>query len=225
MKDVTKIIQSIVDDIDNSIVGEFDALEQKTFVCKTKWLRVGQKVVSIDGEFIVTEIKRDEWIVAVPVGHLNDLNGLFYIKNPFYITGTKLATNREWTIADNDLTEKLPLIWMLELISETIFGRGSSYERTINVELFFLDETDPSQYYTIDHREQVVEPMERLLVEFIETINRKREFENVDEYRIRTFSRFGTENDNGVLQNVLDANLSGLKLEFTLSKFKENCIC
>lgn len=225
MKDVTKIIQSIVDDIDNSIVGEFDAVEQRTNVCKTKWLRIGQTIFSNVGDYVVTDIQRDEWIVAVPVGHLNDLNGLFYIKSPFYITGTKLATNREWTIADNDLTAKLPLIWMLELISETIFGRGSSYERTINVELFFLDETDPSQYYTIDHREQVVEPMENLLVEFIETINRRREFEKVDEYRIRTFSRFGTENDKGVLQNVLDANLSGLKLEFTLSKFKENCIC
>lgn len=225
MKDVTKIIQSIVDDIDNSIVGEFDQVEQRTNVCKTKWLRIGQTIVSNVGDYVVTDIQRDEWIVAVPVGHLNDLDGLFFIKSPFYITGTKLATNREWTIADNDLTAKLPLIWMLELISETIFGRGSSYERTINVELFFLDETDPSQYFTIDHRENVVEPMERLLVEFIETINRKREFENVQEYRIKTFSRFGTENDNGVLQNVLDANLSGLKLEFTLSKFKENCIC
>ena len=225
MKDVTKIIQSIVDDIDNSIVGEFDAVEQRTNVCKTKWLRIGQTIVSNVGDYVVTDIQRDEWIVAVPVGHLNDLDGLFFIKSPFYITGTKLATNREWTIADNDLTAKLPLIWMLELISETIFGRGSSYERTINVELFFLDETDPSQYFTIDHRENVVEPMERLLVEFIETINRKREFENVEEYRIKTFSRFGTENDKGVLQNVLDANLSGLKLEFTLSKFKENCIC
>lgn len=225
MKDVTKIIESIVDDIDNSIVGEFDQVEQRTNVCKTKWLRIGQTIVSNDGDYVVTNMERDEWIVAVPVGHLNDLNGLFFIKSPFYITGTKLATNREWTIADNDLTAKLPLIWMLELISETIFGRGSSYERTINVELFFLDETDPSQYFTIDHRENVVEPMERLLVEFIETINRKREFENVQEYRIKTFSRFGTENDKGVLQNVLDANLSGLKLEFTLSKFKENCIC
>lgn len=225
MKDVTKIIQSIVDDIDNSIVGEFDAVEQRTNVCKTKWLRIGQTIVSNVGDYVVTNMERDEWIVAVPVGHLNDLDGLFFIKSPFYITGTKLATNREWTIADNDLTAKLPLIWMLELISETIFGRGSSYERTINVELFFLDETDPSQYFTIDHRENVVEPMERLLVEFIETINRKREFENVEEYRIKTFSRFGTENDKGVLQNVLDANLSGLKLEFTLSKFKENCIC
>jgi hypothetical protein len=225
MKEVTKIIQSIVDDIDNSIVGEFDALEQKTFVCKTKWLRIGQKIVSNDGEFIVNDIKRDEWIVAVPVGHTNDLDGLFFIPNPFFITGTKLSTNREWTLADNNLMEKLPLIWMLELISETIFGRGSAYERTMELELFFLDETDPSQYYTKDHREQVVEPMKQLLVQFIETINQKTQFETVENYRIRSFSRFGTENENGMLQNVLDANLSGLKLELSLTKFKDNCKC
>jgi hypothetical protein len=114
---------------------------------------------------------------------------------------------------------------MLELMSETIYGRGSTLERDMELQLFFLDETDPAQYYTAEHRKQVVEPMQQLMIEFIETINRLKEFKTVDDYRIRTFSRFGTESEQGVLENVLDANLSGLRLDLTLSKYKENCKC
>lgn len=145
---------------------------------------------------------------------------------PFFITGTKLATNNEWTIASNDLNQKLPLIWLLEVIDETGYGEESIFEREINARLFFLDETDPSQFYTKDHREKVVKPMQQLMFDFIETINTMTEFAPVEQFNYRTFSRFGTETDKGVLQNVLDANLSGVALDIRITRYKENfCNC
>jgi hypothetical protein len=33
------------------------------------------------------------------------------------------------------------------------------------------------------------------------------------------------ENDKGMLQNILDANLSGVSLEVTLSRYKQKCKC
>jgi hypothetical protein len=226
ISDVANIIESIVDQMNNTIEGKFNPGDGKTYFCKTKWARVGKPIFDeLDNEYLITEVVLDDYIVATPVGHANDLDGLCSLVKPFWITGTRLAANREWTIASNNLMDKLPLIWMLELMSETIYGRGSTLERDMELQLFFLDETDPAQYYTAEHRKQVVEPMQQLMVEFIETINRLKEFKTVDDYRIRTFSRFGTESEQGVLENVLDANLSGLRLDLTLSKYKENCKC
>ena len=226
ISDVANIIESIVDQMNNTIEGKFNPGDGKTYFCKTKWARVGKPIFDeFDNEYLITEVVLDDYIIATPVGHASDLDGLCSLVKPFWITGTRLAANREWTIASNNLMDKLPLIWMLELMSETIYGRGSTLERDMELQLFFLDETDPAQYYTAEHRKQVVEPMQQLMIEFIETINRLKEFKTVDDYRIRTFSRFGTESEQGVLENVLDANLSGLRLDLTLSKYKENCKC
>lgn len=226
ISDVANIIEGIVDQMNNTIEGKFNPGDGKTYFCKTKWARVGKPIFDeFDNEYLITEVVLDDYIVATPVGHANDLDGLCSLVKPFWITGTRLAANREWTIASNNLMDKLPLIWMLELMSETIYGRGSTLERDMELQLFFLDETDPAQYYTAEHRKQVVEPMQQLMVEFIETINRLKEFKTVEDYRIRTFSRFGTESEQGVLENILDANLSGLRLDLTLSKYKENCKC
>ena len=123
------------------------------------------------------------------------------------------------------MENKTPLIWLLEIISETGYGRGSSLERDIETRLFFLDETDPQQYYTKDHREQVVLPMQKLMNQFLEVVNKNRMYETVDNYRYKTFSRFGVEQDKGVIENILDANLSGVALELTLTRYKENCKC
>ena len=225
IEDVAVIVENIVNQMDNTINGDFN--NGKTYFCKTKWARVGRTITDqIGNVFTINEVVQDEYIVATsstfpPV----NLDGLCFLTPPFWITGTKIATNREWTIAGDHLENKLPLIWMLEVIGETGYGRESAIERDMELRLFFLDETDPAQYYTPDHRKQVVQPMQQLMNEFIDTVKRLKQFKTVDEYRYKTFSRFGTENENGMLENVLDANLSGTSLEITLSKYKENCKC
>ena len=67
--------------------------------------------------------------------------------------------------------------------------------------------------------------MTELLDEFIETIRKNRNFKRIDDFEILTFTRFGTERDQGYFENVLDANLSGVELRLTLVKYKENCTC
>lgn len=225
MIEASEYIRGLVESIDNSIVGQYDAPTQKTFVCNTKWARVGKIVTdSLDRRFRITEIGYDEYIIAEALDG-GELDGTFYLINPFFITGTKRATNKEWTLADSNLENKLPLIWLLEVISETGYGRNSAIEKEIDVRLFFLDETDPSQYYTKDHREQVVIPMQKLMLEFLDVADKNKAYKSIENYRYRTFSRFGVEQETGVVQNVLDANLSGVALEVTLTRYKQNCKC
>lgn len=227
MIEASEYIKSLVSNIDNRLIGEFDASNNRTYMCDTKWARVGKVITdSIDRKFKIVEISYDKYIVAEAVsGGSEVLDGFCYLSNPFFITGTKRATNMEWTLADSNLENKLPLVWLLEIISETGYGRSSSLEKDIETKLFFLDETDPSQYYTKDHREQVVIPMQKLMLEFLKVVENDRMYQSVENYRYKTFSRFGVEQETGVVENILDANLSGVALEVTLTRFKENCKC
>ena len=120
---------------------------------------------------------------------------------------------------------KTPLVWLLESTSEERFGRGDTRLFEADLRIFFLDETNVKDYYSEDHRREVVYPMQRLAEEFVETIERDRSFKTLESYNIRSFSRFGVENESGVFQNILDANLSGVELSITLTKYKENCKC
>ena len=141
------------------------------------------------------------------------------------MSGTKIATNNEWTKSTNNLTTKTPLVWLLEVLRIRKYGRGDSRDFECDVRMFFLDETDIRNYYTKDHRENVVYPMQNLAMEFIEIVQKNRQYETLDEWEFITFSRFGVEKDNGMFQNVLDANLSGVELRVRLVKYKVNCKC
>jgi len=226
-KEITNIIGELVSRIDNVCIGIFDSATARTMICDTKYLRVGKYVTNDTGDkYMVTKVVEDEYIEVKPdlLGS-PDLEGKIYLPAPFYISGTKYATNREWTISTNDLTSKTPLAWLLELIRLEKQGRGSSVNWRSDLRMFFLDETDIQNYYTKDHRDNVVEPMSRLAELFMEVIDEDRTFETIDDYELVTFSRFGVETDRGMFENILDANLSGVELRITLGKYKANCHC
>jgi hypothetical protein len=223
INELSTIIANVVSQMDSNIDGTFDV--DKTLSCNTKWARVGKKVRNEDGAvFVLTEVDFDNYLVGQNVD-LIDLDGIIKLPTPFFIHGTKKATNREWTILSNDVTAKTPIIWLLGSLNYKQFGRESTIDIESSVRIFFLDETDVANYYTADHITQVVYPMEQLAKEFIETINRNRNFKTIEDWEIIEFTRFGVEQENGMFQNILDANLSGVELRITLTKYKENCKC
>lgn len=226
INEITFEVNELVDLIDTSIIGTYDSELNQFLSCNTKWARVGKNVKDVDGNiYTITEILTDEYVTLSPIAHQNEPTNVIYLNDPFWITGTKLATNNEWSKAEKNLMKKTPLIWLLEVIRLRRYGRDSVIEFESDLRLFFLDETNPSQYYTADHRENVVYPMERLCDEFIKVVEANRNYQTIENYDIITFSRFGVERDNGMFQNVLDANLSGVELRITLTKYKENCKC
>lgn len=227
MDEITQVVSQLVSSIDRSIYGTATATPDVLEFCKTKWGRKGKLIEDQSANvFQITAINYDEDMTAVSIPTGTSFSeGEYLLPEPFFISGTKLATNREWTIADSNLMRKTPIVWLLETIDETRFGRGDSREFEASLRMFFLDETDIKNYYTEDHRREVVLPMQKLVAEFIEAVNSDVRFKAVEDYRMRTFSRFGVENENGMFQNVLDANLSGVELTISLTKFKTNCKC
>lgn len=221
--DISNIIDQIISAMDTSIELEFDPITLKWNSCDTKWARLGKMMFNSSGdEFLITAIEPNEWIVGEGNGSMEPI---MFLSNPYGLTGTKMVANIEWTKSSNNLMSKTPLIWLLETIRFTEFGKDQPLEFQSDLRLFFLDETNVAQYMTKDHRNNVVQPMNQLIDEFVRTINSNRKFKRILDTERITFSRFGVERDNGVFQNVLDANLSGVELRFTLTKFKENCIC
>jgi hypothetical protein len=225
MQDISEIIADLVSQIDTTITGSYNTGTGLTDYCDTKWARVG-KIIADDlgNEYQITEVNTNESLAVVQLsGPATALDGLTFLNAPYYQGGTKLAANREWTISTTDLTAKTPLIWLLEIIRLQKFGRSDVREFDTDLRLFFLDETNVKDFYTEDHRREVVKPMTFLAESFLDVVRQNRQFQTIDNYTLVTFSRFGVETDQGVLENILDANLSGVELQFTLTKYKENC--
>lgn len=225
--EITNIVRDLTASIDNVVEGKYVASEERTYVCDTKWLRVGKKVSDeADNVYTITKVVEDEYIESTPVLVSSPpLEGKIYLPAPYYISGTRMATNREWTISNSKMSEKTPLAWLLEIIRMTKRGRESAIDFESELRMFFLDETDIRNYYTADHRENVTYPMEKLAKEFMKVIDEDRRFETIFEYQLITFSRFGVESLQGMFENILDANLSGVELRVNLVKYKTNCKC
>ena len=223
VKEISKSVEDLVNSIDNTIELAYNTALMRSDTCATKWARVGKPLASDVGEeFYLSGIEPNEWVKAGE----NELNGTYYLPRPYFISGTKIATNREWTIATPNLLEKTPIIWLLYDLEYKNYGRGNTLDWETNIRLFFLDETDVSNYYTKDHTDNVVIPMSLLAEEFIKVVEEDRNFLTIEEYDVINFTRFGTEQENGYFQNILDANLSGVELRIKLSKYKDTtCKC
>lgn len=230
--DVADEVGTLVQSIDYTLTGELnvDISPNVWVTCNLKWARVGKIVIDpvTGNSFTIVEIMENEGLIleALPTNPTNEPAGnMLYLPYPFYLSGTKIAANSEWSKVSNSLMAKTPVVWLLELIRFKSYGRESTIDFESDLRLFFLDETNVTQFYTSDHRSNVVSPMTELASEFINTIGSLRQFKTVDQYEIITFSRFGVEQDQGVFKNILDANLSGVELRLTLTKYKQNCKC
>jgi hypothetical protein len=61
---------------------------------------------------------------------------------------------------------------------------------------------------------------------FVDATNKNLIFEYIESWSSKPFTRFGTENENGYLNNILDADLSGVQLDITLPIYKrKECKC
>ncbi len=220
IKDISNFVEQLVNGIDNTLQGDYNAVTEVTDMCLTKYARVGKYVTDESAnEYLITDLKRDEWL------KIGNATGKLFLTKPYFLSGTRISANREWTIATSDLTQKTPIIWLLSDVRYTQYGRESVYDWASEVRLFFLDETDVVNYYSDDHVSNVVTPMSELATLFIKSVEKDRQFLTVDTYEIRNFTRFGTEDTQGYVENILDANLSGVELIITLTKYRENCKC
>jgi hypothetical protein len=230
--DVAFEVGQLVQSIDCTITGVLntDIQPNEWVTCNGKWARVGKIVIDPEtgNSFTIVSAVENMYFVLepLPTNPTGDGPGeTLLLPNPFYLSGTKIAANNEWSKVTNSLMAKTPIVWLLELIRFKRYGRESSIDFESELRLFFLDETNVTQYYTSDHRSNVVVPMTQLGDSFLNELGNNRQFKVIEQSEFITFSRFGVEQEQGVFKNILDANLSGVELRLTLTKYKSNCKC
>lgn len=228
-KDIAFDIKQIVEAIDTNIYGTYNAGLKTIETCDVKYSRAGKYLHFINDQGALDRATISSVTNGNEIMHLGNAvpvqNPQFFLQQPYFVSGTHMSANREWSVIGKDLFKKTPIIWLLETTRTRKFGRESVYDYSSDVRIFFLDETNPSQYKSLDHLEQVVNPMHKLIELFLQTIASNKVYLPVEDYELITFTRFGVEKQDGIFQNILDANLSGVELRLTLTKYKENCNC
>lgn len=221
---ISENFKTIVNAIDTTINGIFSIEDGCTYSSNTKWAQIGRIVRdSEDRQYKLTEVEQNVYIKAVAINHSNNLTGVIQLPSPLLLIGTKMSTNWEWTKKSSDLRTKLPLIWLLETYRYIEFGKGDSRDYEADVRVFFLDETNPKGFTSDDSRKKVVHPVSRLADNFITCVNANTHFKRVIQATKKDYSRFGIETDAGAIKNILDADLSGVELNFTLTAYKGTC--
>tara|TARA_R110000751_G_scaffold73709_2_gene149079 strand:+ start:1976 stop:2641 length:666 start_codon:yes stop_codon:yes gene_type:complete len=220
IKDISNFIEELVQGIDSTLIGKYDPINEYTTLCDSKYSRKGKYVTDIsDNKFLISDLDPDKWIKA------GDATGVLKLPDPYFLSGTRISANREWTISTEDLTKKTPIVWLLSDIRYFQYGRDSAFDWESEIRIFFLDEGDAVNYYSADYISNVVYPMSRLAELFIDSVKKNRKYKTLDQWEIINFTRFGTEDQSGYVQNIIDANLSGVELRISLTKYKENCTC
>lgn len=228
MRDIYDIVQEeIFDKINVSVkVVSASALSggnQTIEVCYNKWIRVGHYLTDInDKKWLIQSVTESGIVVKKPTGATNiAINDTLSITSPKFLFGTRKSANAEYS-----KNRSLPIIWLVENIREKEYNYGSSIERESQLRFYFLDENNPNQYTNEDYRKNVVTPMYGLKDEFLRVVNTNKIFKTFDSVDIRPITRFGNESEKGMLENILNDNLSGLELNITLGVYRrKKCNC
>ena len=228
MRDIDEIVEfEIVQKIDTKIrvktaSSVVDGLQTLTF-CNQKYLRLFRKLYFGETEIVVKSNDGLNVIIetTVPIA----VNSILNIPLPFYHRGTPRALNSIWNDLSTDEREKLPAIWLLNPVDEAWKSYGD-IDRVSEVTLFFMCEADFNNDLTKELRKKNVFPMIQLSKAIEKAIEQnKLWFNPLNGYKTRDYSVFGTEDKNGMIANIIDSDLSGLSMGFSLEILKENCKC
>jgi hypothetical protein len=228
MRDIYYIVQSQIHNKVNktikvkSVVGNMDG-SYVLNTCDVKWSRVGLVVTDEDEiEFKITSISGNQ--LTVTGASLFVGNGLLQAYK-FFI-GTPMQTNEEWKQLSSDERTKVPFCWMVEATSEVLNGEESSVERVSEIRLVLLDSNNSVNWLTKDVHNNRLAPMYLYIDHLKKAIENNLLFAPVENYKVRNFTRFGSETSNGFDQNIIDADLTGIEIRFSLPIYKEeNCNC
>ena len=237
MTDIYYLVRDeIVAKLDRKLTIEAVTITATTGVgiCKSvKWARESKTVtdatarvysiISVDYDTNTIELTNILDAFDAPIAPVGPLT----LELPTFFIGTPLRTNNEWRDFSSNEMNKTPFIWMLEPTSEEIQGFKSSIERVSDIHLVVLDSNNSQQWQTGDVHDNRLQAIYNLVEEIRKAIALNvAYFDNSAEtVKIKNFTRFGSESAQGFDANIIDADLTGVEMRFTLSVIKQACKC
>lgn len=209
----------VVDVIDEFIAG-LDLSSQITFaVIASETIIVVEEVFharaglncKIDGvDFKILEVDYDSKNITV-LGAPATAN-IFSMNPPFYFHGTPYATNAH--ISRLKDSEKVPMIYLLEILREEIQAEDSVFESIAELRFFFLDVANFEAWSTDEHYAKVIRPQRNLVDAFIKQARQSKLFGEIGELMLVPHVKFGVyQSEKGHLNSLFNDRLSGIELK------------
>ena len=208
------ICQSVADNLDGTY----------TMACNdTKWITAGFSITIGLNTYLVTEFSCNEWIKLS--GSVLPTQLTFDIYPFKFKHGTIKAVASELNQLPN-YTDRLPLLFLHDITEDKIhLDVLDAVDNDVDVKLYFLIDSDFSNWTINESDLKAVNPMRNAVKEFIKSLS-------VSQYvteltgvgTIRNYNRFGNFDDNGVIKNIFNEYLSGVQLRISIS-FLRDCDC
>ena len=219
---VSKIIQTeIIDKMPLTIeVVSIDALDLT--VCTTAWVRVGTIFKDDnDVEFKVTAFNHNSLITVNNPGFVGNIN----LTRPHFMWGTKVQTNNEYGQKASYSEDKLPMIWLQDGAISDRKSKDKTIGADISCNIYFLD-TYNEVWINDEIALNSLSPMKSLSTEFKKSLeNNFTFFQSMDGYSEVENTRFGTENDNGLVNRHFGDDLSGVGVRLSMSSYADEACC
>jgi len=136
---------------------------------------------------------------------------LFSMPAPHYFHGTPTATGAE--ISRLKDADKVPMVYLLEIIRETVQDEDSAYTSVADLRLFFLDVADYANWTTDDHYAKLVQGLRSLVDAFILQARKCKGFGKITTIDLITHVKFGVyQTDKGHVNSLFNERLTGIEM-------------
>lgn len=225
MEDIVDIVDEIVSmmNVDLTVIDVNGAV---ITVCSIKWARKGKLIIGSDEEpYLIVSVNND--LSQITLGKAFTSPGkTVKIELPLYFHGTPRVTNSEWSAFSSNEMNKVPWIWLVEPVNERIEDDNSSIERRSELEILFIDSRDGVNWTNDQIHAERSGLLYNMATEFINTIKRTPKFARLSPFNIMNLAKLGRENQSGFERNIIDSDLTALRLRVTLPIYKtSNCTC
>ncbi len=172
--------------------------------------------LDVDGvNYKILEVKKDQ---SITVEGVIKTGSTYKIPNPKYFHGTPLMTNAQINGVKIS-TDKLPMIYLYEILRERELPVSSQIVRESDLRLFFLDTANFSDWSTDDHYSKRLVGLNCLVDFFIEEARKntcqfylyKTKFTRINHVKWGVF-----QDNKGHITKLFDDELTGVELSFTL---------
>jgi len=198
-------------DLSSAVLSSSTSLGQTTIVVENVFQARSGLTCFIDGsEYVIASVDYDA--KSVTLLEAVEAPVLFRMPSPFYFHGTPYATNAH--ISRLSDSEKVPMIYLLEIIRETIQAEDAAAESVAELRLFFLDVANFEAWNTDDHYSKVIRPQRNLVNAFIKQARQSKLFGVIEQLELIVHVKFGVyHSEKGHLNSLFNDRLTGIELK------------
>ena len=224
VKNLVDEMQPFIDGGANQWIDNGDGT-QTLNVCNTYWVEFMTEIEISAIMYPIASVVKD---TSITITGSRPFDNKFKVVKPTFYSGTIKQTNLELSQDNKDVLERSPMAYLFRDIEDTFLPLDSFIERETSIRLFFLSSENFEDFTAEKNSEESLEPLRQLAYYFIDEVVKKSKLIGRIEssYNVRDYSKFGTEDANGYVNNIFNDQLSGVEVAITLPiKRDETCGC